>query len=131
MIPSIERERLIEAFEEFDRTLRDKSDWVGWENNRAQKWAIDYEGKFIRPKIISIATGHPVTGFSGGTESNEYLKQRGFIVVSLHEGINSIQDGLETILEGYILARKSEPFGSRVPIADVFVRLVEVFRSSP
>src|SRR5688572_12786981 len=120
MIPSIERERLIEAFEEFDRTLRDKSDWVGWENNRAQKWAIDYEGKIYPPKkIISIATGQPVTGFSGGTESNEYLKQRGFIVVPLHERIISIQDGLETILEGYIAARKSEPFGSRVPIADV------------
>jgi hypothetical protein len=132
MIPSIERERLIEAFEEFDRTLRDKSDWVGWENNRAQKWAIDYEGKIYPPKkIISIATGHPVTGFSGGTESNEYFKQRGFIVVPLHERIISIQDGLETILEGYIAARKSEPFGSRVPIADVFVRLVELFRSSP
>ena len=31
MIPSIERERLIEAFEEFDKTLRDTLEWQGWQ----------------------------------------------------------------------------------------------------
>jgi hypothetical protein len=91
MIPSIDRERIIEAIEEFDKTLRDTREWQGWQNNRAQKWAIDYEGRNYPPKkIISMATGQPVNGFSAGIESNEYLKQRGFELVSLREGVKSI-----------------------------------------
>src|SRR5437667_1979771 len=39
--------------------------------------------------------------------------------------VKSIHEGLEAILQGYVLARESEPFSSRVPVADVFGRLVE------
>ena len=49
----------------------------------------------------------------------------------IEEEVKSIREGLEAILQGYVLARESEPFNSRVPIADVFNRLVELFRRSP
>jgi 5-methylcytosine-specific restriction protein B len=131
MIPPVEREKLVSALEEFDRTLRNKSDWKGWEDNRAQKWAIDHEGKLYPPKkIISMATGQPVNGFSGGIESNDYVKQRGFNVVSLREGIKSIQEGLETILDGYIPVRESEPFNSRNVIAETFEQIARILRAT-
>ena len=47
------------------------------------------------------------------------------------EEVKSIQEGLEAILQGYVLARESESFSSRVPIADVFNRVVELLRNSP
>jgi MrcB-like, N-terminal domain/EVE domain len=131
MIPSIDRERIIDAMEEFDKTLRDMPEWQGWQNNRAQKWAIDYEGRDYPPKkIISMATGQPVNGFSGGIESNDYLKQRGFKIVSLREGVKSIQEGLETILDGYIPVRESEPFNSRNVIADTFEQVAKILRTA-
>src|SRR5215510_14647495 len=131
MIPSIDRERIIEAIEEFDRTVRDTPEWQGWENNRAQKWAIDHQGRVYPPKkIISMATGQPVNGFSGGSESNDYLERRGFKVISLHEGAKSIQEGLETILDGYVSVRESEPFNSRNVIADTFEQVAKILRAS-
>ena len=67
-----------------------------------------------------MATGQGVHGFSGGTESNEYLQRRGFEIVSLREGVKSIREGLDTILDGYVPVRESEPFGSHNVIADTF-----------
>jgi hypothetical protein len=64
------------------------------------------------------------------SESNEYLKQRGFKVISLREGVKSIQEGLETILDGYIPVRESEPFNSRNVIADTFERVATILRAA-
>ena len=131
MIPSVDRQKILEAVKEFDESLRHQAEWQGWENKQAQKWAVDYEGTLYPPKtIISIATGQPVTGFSGGKESNGYLEQRGFQIISLREEIKSIREGFETILDGYASARESEPFSSRAPIADVFSRIVGFLHTS-
>jgi hypothetical protein len=46
------------------------------------------------------------------------------------EEIKSIHDGIEAILNGYVPAKESEPFSSRVPIGDVFNRLVDLLRLS-
>ena len=73
---------------EFDKDFRDLPEWADWEANAAQIFAIAQEGKRYPPKkIISLATGMPVNSFSGGHQSNSYLKGLGFEVMRLeHKG---------------------------------------------
>jgi 5-methylcytosine-specific restriction enzyme A len=82
-IPNGEASAIERAFREFDEHLRDSPDWVRWAN-RAQLFAIERNGRRYPPKkIISLATLVPVAEFSGGRESNQYLRARGFDVVPL------------------------------------------------
>jgi hypothetical protein len=49
----------------------------------SQKFMIDLDGKQYPPKkILSIATGLPVSGFSGGSGINNGLTKLGFNIVS-------------------------------------------------
>lgn len=88
-LPIVGREQLQTAMVEFDRAFRDMPEWAAWEANAAQIFAIVQAGKRYPPKkIISLATGMPVNSFSGGNQSNLYLKGLGFEVIRLeHEGM--------------------------------------------
>jgi hypothetical protein len=53
--------------ERFDSELRDTADWADWEENRADRYAIEHdERRYPVKQIISTATGIPVSDFSGG-----------------------------------------------------------------
>ena len=131
MIPDTSREQLVEALQRFDRELRDSSAWQGWQEKLSQKWAIQHDGKLYPPKqIISIASGAPVSQFSGGPESNEFLERHGLTVTALRGDPVTLREGLETILQGYVEARQSEPFGSQSTIAQTFRQLESQFRRS-
>lgn len=85
-IPKVSRKQVQNAMVEFDKALRDSSEWAAWEANAAQLYAIDHEGKCYPPKkIISLATGIPVNSFWGGHPSNSYLKALGFEVIPLED----------------------------------------------
>lgn len=81
------RDQILAALAQFDRGLRPTPKWNGWEQRKAQKFAIEHEHKAYPPKqIISLATGAAVNSFSGGDESNRWLKARGFTIVELTHG---------------------------------------------
>jgi 5-methylcytosine-specific restriction protein A len=72
------------ALRQFDSEHRASPEWSGWENNAAQGFSLMHNGLEYPPKmIISLATGVPVSKFSSGRQSNEYLRQRGFEVVAI------------------------------------------------
>ena len=76
-VPHVPREKLIAAMKEFDRHLRNTRAWENWEQNKVHLFAIKYKGDFYPVKrIISMATGFPVSEFRGGLESNRYIEQR-------------------------------------------------------
>ncbi len=55
IIKEVRRSALEEAFKTFDEELRGTEEWVGWEDNKAQRHAIDYRGRLYPPKkIISL-----------------------------------------------------------------------------
>ena len=114
MIPSVSREKLIEAIEEFDKELRGTQEWSNWEKKGIYKFAILHDGqRYPVKQIISMATGEPKTNFSGGYEANSYVSKRGLSTIPLeNEKTNglSIRDGLEEILTHYASARANEPF---------------------
>ena len=110
MIPLVTRQKLEEALSEFDLNLRSSPEFENWEQNKAQNWALEHQTKKYPPKkIISIATGLPVNGFSGGKESNDYLATLGFTVNKLRE--LSLRETLILIITRYPTISKTEAFG--------------------
>jgi 5-methylcytosine-specific restriction protein A len=84
IIKPVERSTLEKAFKTFDEELRSTAEWVGWENSRAQRHAIEFGGQLYPPKqIIALATGMPVSTFSRSAQSNSYLRALHFTIVPL------------------------------------------------
>lgn len=84
IIKPVEHSTIVESLRTFDEKLRDTPEWLGWENNKAQRHAIEFEGRLYPPKkIISLATGMLVSAFSGGPQSNSYLRALDFSIMPL------------------------------------------------
>ena len=85
VLPDVDRAALKDALRRFDADLRALQEWAEWETSAAQRFALVHEGRRYPPKkIISIATGVPVGKFSGGRQSNEYLRKRDFEIVATY-----------------------------------------------
>jgi 5-methylcytosine-specific restriction protein A len=86
-IPQVPPEAIRDAMGIFNRDLRDAPEWAGWKQNRAHRYAIEHDGSCYPVKqIVSLATGLPVSEFSGGQaagDANEYVAARGFPIVEL------------------------------------------------
>lgn len=114
VLPDVERAVVEDTLRRFDANLREQQDWSKWQTSAAQKYALVHEGLRYPPKkIISLATGVPVSKFSGGRQSNEYLKNRGFEIVAID---NSVGGPLEAprFVVGETYERRSdinEPYG--------------------
>jgi AAA domain (dynein-related subfamily)/Mrr N-terminal domain len=83
-LPSVATEEISSAMARFDNELRTSAQWANWEDNQSHRYAINNSGKLYPVKqIISMATGANVNSFSGGSEANSYVKERGFKVEPL------------------------------------------------
>ena len=81
-IISVDKEKIMEAITDFDDHLRTSDEFLDWESSKAQRHAIEWGGKKYPPKkIISLATGMPVSALRGGPEANSYLQKRGFKII--------------------------------------------------
>jgi hypothetical protein len=71
----------------FDQEFRNRPELAGWEQNRTHRYAIEHNGRRYPVKqVVSLATGLPVSDFSGGQaagEANQYVASRGFNIVEL------------------------------------------------
>jgi hypothetical protein len=83
-LPSVAADKISSAMTEFDNELRTSPPWLNWEDNQSYRYAINKDGKLYPVKqIVSMATGANVNLFSGGSEANNYVKERGFEVEPL------------------------------------------------
>ena len=72
MIPVSSQQAFRDALAQFDKELRDSREWLGWEEDRAHKFAIESGGKRYPVKqIVSMATAVPVSKSSGGRGSGQ------------------------------------------------------------
>jgi 5-methylcytosine-specific restriction enzyme A len=106
-IPHVPTEALRTAMAQFDRDLRDAPDWRDWEQNKAYRYAIRHAGQHYPVKqIVSMATGTPVSDFSGGRaagDANRYVADRGLTVIELQPGNpNWVRDELILALDIYL-----------------------------
>jgi hypothetical protein len=83
LIPSVPAETLHAALTHFDLEYRDAPDWAGWESNKAHLYAIEHAGqRYPVNQIVSMATGLPVSDFSGGQSGYATLAQGGVLRVT-------------------------------------------------
>lgn len=93
-IKAVSKEAIVKAMQVFDTELRGQNEWQGWEQNQSHLYAIDVAGVFYpAKKIVALATGVPVSQFSGGHQTTSYLEKRGFVVKGL------LRDGFQSTLE--------------------------------
>jgi hypothetical protein len=84
-LPSVSADEISSALDQFDNELRANPQWASWEDNQSFRYAINKTGKLYPVKqIVSMATGANVNSFSGGSEANNYVKERGFEIEPLH-----------------------------------------------
>ena len=55
MLPRLSRPAVLAAICQFDIELRATEAWVGWEANRAHRWAIEHDGRLYPVKQIAAA----------------------------------------------------------------------------
>lgn len=126
----MDRDTILKALTEFDTSLRPSHEWLNWDSNKAQSWALEHDGRLYPPKkIVSMATGAGVSSFSGGPETNTYLDARGFLARRLREP--TLHDTFQAILEKYSLARATQGFGGNHEIRELFVearRILETWK---
>jgi len=83
-IPAVLADRIFEAIGRFDNELRTTPQWANWESNQTHRYAIKRGDRLYPVKqIIAMATGSAVTSFGGGSEANNYLRERKFEIVPL------------------------------------------------
>jgi predicted HNH restriction endonuclease len=123
-IPSVPTDTLHAALARFDRELRDTPDWVGWESNNAHLYAIERDGqRYPVKQIVSMATGLPVSEFSGGQapgDANAYVAARGFVVVEiLRRNPTWVRDELILALDTYLRYEGNPPGKESTEIVDL------------
>lgn len=80
-VPLSSRDAILDAMSNFDEQSRLSADWRDWEDNVHHKWALIHDGRRYPVKeMIRRAAGTSSTNFSGGEESNRYLRSLGFTV---------------------------------------------------
>ncbi len=88
VIPGVAQGKIAEAIKTFDRNYRNTPAFNSWEHKGTQRYAIVYNGKLYPPKmIISLAAAIKRSDFSGGDQSNSYLRKLGFTVVDMHKDV--------------------------------------------
>jgi hypothetical protein len=84
-LPPVTPSDISAAMVRFDNELRSTEPWAKWEENHSHRFAVKWNGSLYPAKqVIALATGVPVSSFSGGVEPNSYLKERGFEIEPLH-----------------------------------------------
>jgi hypothetical protein len=75
------RDEVLKELAIFDEKYPDTNNYENWLNDGAYKFALKYAGRLYPPKyILSQVTGLPVSGFSGGEETNSIFEELGFAV---------------------------------------------------
>jgi MoxR-like ATPase len=120
-LPAVDRARILESLARFDREERDSPKWRDWEGKGNFKYAIVHDGQLYPVKeIVSLATGTPTSGFSGGTQANGLVQKTGFSVEALHLPTES---EVQIALHELLLSKAStsiEPAEAYEGIADKF-----------
>jgi hypothetical protein len=116
VIASATQDELTEAMRRFDDELRHSDEWRDWDSNPAHRYAIEHQGRtYPVKKVISLATGTPVSDFSGGREADSFVEKRGSRVIQLRHGFEGFRNQLEAILREYNAPDRGD-FGKANPL---------------
>ena len=75
-------QEVLRAMRDFDAQYMDTNDYDSWLEKGTYKYAVQHDGKLYPCKyILSLATGVPTSGFSGGEQTNRVFRRLGFRVI--------------------------------------------------
>jgi 5-methylcytosine-specific restriction enzyme B len=130
-IPESTTDALNEAMNRFDNELRSTSEWENWTEDAAFKYAIERDGKLYPvKKVVSLATGMPVSQFSGGDQANGYIEGYGLKAVEINPQTAGIKQCIDQILVEYLKAAKEEDFGRASSVWPTFKLLQQALSAS-
>lgn len=114
MQPQLTKPSVLKALREFDDAFRESDEWTDWEANQAHKYALRHGGRLYPvKKIASLASGVPVSEFSGGGypgHANGLLSELNFEIVTLTRGNPDwVRDELILVLDFYLAHRTKIP----------------------
>lgn len=131
MIGIATQAELYQAMERFDSELRSSDEWQHWDSSPSHRYAIEHLGKTYPVKrIISLATGTPVSEFSGGREANSFVERLGLKVVQLRHDFSGLRDQLASILQEYNDPDRGD-FGKASPLWQRFRETARLLEMSP
>lgn len=112
--PKTDSKKIEKALEMFDRSFRDSKEFENWSDKKSQIYAVEWNGRIYPPKkVLSIATGIPVSEFVGGKSSsaaNKEFEKFGFKIVQIRErGVNWAPDEVIVTLDFYLQNRDAIP----------------------
>jgi hypothetical protein len=114
-IPPATNSAFLDAMSLFDQELRRSPEWTGWEKNKAHLYAIEHDGnRYPVKQIVSMATGVPVSEFSGGRapgDANAFVSAQGLNIVELRQSRNPtwVRDELILALDMYLRSAGNPP----------------------
>lgn len=129
MLPNPDAAKIYEALETFDADVRNKAAWASWETNGNHRFAIEANGlRYPVKKILSMASGQPVTLFSGGVQgANKILTEKGFQIIPLRpaapedqQPMTRFREALQRILSDYRKAATESKYSGGHPIVQAF-----------
>jgi len=131
VIASTTPDELRTAMRRFDEELRPSDEWSNWESNPAHRFAIEEQGNvYPVKKVISLATGTPVSEFSGGREANSFAERHGLRVIRLPHHFAGLRDQLNAILTEYNDPGRGE-FGKANDLWIRFDETAQLLSASP
>jgi hypothetical protein len=142
MFPQPTAAQIQTAMQHFDARLRGTSDWQGWESNRTHRYAIKVSGKqYPVKRLVSLATGQPVSSFSGGNRLNKAVQTLGFTVSSVEQSTPADDIGLAamtkfraavvTILGNFRSAAAKDKFNGEHPVVKTFADAKQAIMAFP
>jgi predicted HNH restriction endonuclease len=133
-IPPATSSALLGAMARFDQELRHSPEWAGWEQNKAHLYAIEHDGnRYPVKEIVSMATGMPVSEFSGGRapgDANAFVSAQGLNIVELRQSRNPtwVRDELILALDMYLRSAGNPPGKESAEIVELSATLNRLAR---
>jgi 5-methylcytosine-specific restriction protein A len=124
---------VLSALRRFDSDLRESAEWAAWEANKAHKYAVSHNDRLYPvKKVASLASGVPVSRFSGGEgsrQANALLRAAAFTIVTLRaSNPDWVRDELILALALYLRHRPNPPDKASREIRDLSALLSRLGR---
>jgi len=122
--PQLTQANVLAALREFDLNHREAPEWANWSQNQAHKYAIRHQGRdYPVKKIASLASGVPVSEFSGGQHpghTNRLFAALKFKVVPLtRSNPDWVRDELIVVIDFYLTHRSKMPDKTSRPLIEL------------
>lgn len=94
-LPRVERQKIEQAFRDFDTHKRGRSYWINWEIDPTYRYAVQWENRLYPVnEIVKMATGEE---YIHSKQARTYLQSYGFSIIQKHNKASKSQHDLNIL----------------------------------